>query len=251
MVRCDFPDPRCFEAMASRVGTLFPRSETRERAMAYIKGLLSQCERKNGWQLAEWLGDASPDGVQYLLERARWDPEAAREVLRQWITKYLGSPVGVLILDGTGFIMKGQHSASVQRQYSVSRTDRLAFFSATPAPGEVLSSTMNCTCPRPGHRIVNVIARPGFPMRSALPVSRNWTGACWNGRSITECLPAGSLEIPSMGATAAYATGSKNGNSFSASPCHAMSRYGGRARIATKSDPISPWAMWRLELTRH
>lgn len=118
MVCCDFPDPRCFDAMASRLGTLFPRSETRERAMAYIKGLLSQCERKNGWQLAEWLGDATPDGVQYLLERARWDPEAARDVLRQWITEYLGSPDGVLILDETGFIKKGQHSAGVQRQYS-------------------------------------------------------------------------------------------------------------------------------------
>nr|WP_087720737.1 hypothetical protein [Salinicola salarius] len=66
---------------ASRLGTLFPRSETRERAIAYIKGPLRQCERKNGWQLAEWLGDATPDGVQYLLERARWDPEAARDMM--------------------------------------------------------------------------------------------------------------------------------------------------------------------------
>ncbi|SFU73751.1 IS701 family transposase [Halomonas korlensis] len=118
MVCCDFPDSRCFDTIASRLGPLFLRSETRMRAMAYIKGLLSQCERKNGWQLAEWLGDATPDGVQYLLERARWDPEAVRDVLRQWITEYLGSPDGVLILDETGFIKKGQHSAGVQRQYS-------------------------------------------------------------------------------------------------------------------------------------
>ena len=118
MMVSDFPDFRAFDDMTSRLGTLFSRSETRERAMAYLKGLLGQCERKNGWQLAEWLGDATPDGVQYLLERARWDPEAARDVLRQWVADYLGSPDGMLILDETGFIKKGQHSAGVQRQYS-------------------------------------------------------------------------------------------------------------------------------------
>lgn len=60
-----------FDDLAARLGPLFPRSETRERALRYLQGLLSQCERKNGWHLAEWLGDASPDGVQYLLDRVR------------------------------------------------------------------------------------------------------------------------------------------------------------------------------------
>ena len=107
-----------FNGLAERLGPLFPRSETRDRALCYVQGLLSHCERKNGWHLAEWLGDKSPDGVQYLLDRARWDADAARDVLRQWVIDTLGSTEGVLVLDETGFIKKGQHSAGVQRQYS-------------------------------------------------------------------------------------------------------------------------------------
>lgn len=67
MMAADFPDSRSFDDMASRLGKLFPRFEMRE----HLKGLLGQ---RNGWQLAEWLGDAAPEGVQYLLERTRWDP---------------------------------------------------------------------------------------------------------------------------------------------------------------------------------
>jgi len=36
--------------------------------MAYIRGLLSTTERKNGWQLAELAGEATPDGMQRLRE---------------------------------------------------------------------------------------------------------------------------------------------------------------------------------------
>lgn len=104
--------------LADRLSPLFSRSETRQRAMGYIKALLSNCDRKNGWQLAEWLGDVSPDGVQYLLDRSLWDAGAARDVLRQYVIHTLGSSEGVLVLDETGFIKKGQRSAGVQRQYS-------------------------------------------------------------------------------------------------------------------------------------
>ncbi len=114
----DFSVSTLLDDVADRLGPLFPRSETRDSALRYLQGLLSQCERKNGWHLAEWLGDATPDGVQYLLDRARWDAESARDVLRQWVSDTLGSPDGVLVLDETGFIKKGQHSAGVQRQYS-------------------------------------------------------------------------------------------------------------------------------------
>src|ERR1039457_3942790 len=56
-----------------RIAGLFARSEARERSLAYLQGLLSHCERKNGWQLAEWMGEAVPYRVQHLLDRARWD----------------------------------------------------------------------------------------------------------------------------------------------------------------------------------
>lgn len=97
---------------------LFARSEVRERSLAYLEGLLSGCERKNGWQVAECVGDASPYGMQYLLGRARWDADALQARLSAYVEDKLGSPDAVLILDETGFLKKGTHSAGVQRQYS-------------------------------------------------------------------------------------------------------------------------------------
>ena len=101
-----------------RLGKLFKRPEPRQRALGYLRGLLSSVERKNSWHLAEWMGEASPDGVQHLLERAQWDADAARDVLREYVIEKLGADDGVLIVDETGFIKKGQHSVGVQRQYS-------------------------------------------------------------------------------------------------------------------------------------
>ncbi len=43
-----------------RIADLFARSEVRERSLCYLEGLLSVCERKNSWQVAEWAGEASP-----------------------------------------------------------------------------------------------------------------------------------------------------------------------------------------------
>ena len=101
-----------------RMGDLFPRAEVRERSLAYLEGLLSHCERKNSWQLAEWAGEASPYGMQYLLDRARWDAGALRARLGEYVKEELGSRDAVLVLDEIGFLKKGLHSAGVQRQYS-------------------------------------------------------------------------------------------------------------------------------------
>ena len=86
--------------------------------MAYRRGLLSPAERKNSWQLAEVSGDATPDGLQHLLRRALWDPEAVRDELRRYVIQHLGDAAAVLVLDETGFLKKGRHSAGVARQYS-------------------------------------------------------------------------------------------------------------------------------------
>jgi SRSO17 transposase len=80
--------------------------------------LLSPAERKNSWQLAEVSGDTTPDGFQHLLRRALWDPDAVRDELRTYVMQHLGDPHGVLVIDETGFLKKGQHSAGVARQYS-------------------------------------------------------------------------------------------------------------------------------------
>jgi SRSO17 transposase len=101
-----------------RLAPYFERAEPRQRAMAYLRGLLSPVERKNSWQLAEVSGDATPYGVQHLLRRARWDPDAVREELRTYILQHLRDPDAVLVIDETGFLKKGWHSAGVARQYS-------------------------------------------------------------------------------------------------------------------------------------
>jgi SRSO17 transposase len=103
-----------------RIAGLFARSEARERSLAYLQGLLSHCERKNGWQLAEWMGEAAPYRVQHLLDRARWDADAARDQVREYVLEELSDPEAVLIADETGFLKKGLHSVGVKRQYTVS-----------------------------------------------------------------------------------------------------------------------------------
>jgi SRSO17 transposase len=107
-----------FAALMARLGPRFGRIEPRQRAAAYLKGLLAPVERKNGWQLAEAAGDRTPDGVQEFLSRVRWDADAVRDDLRAYVVEHLGDPGGVLVLDETGFVKKGGKSVGVQRQYS-------------------------------------------------------------------------------------------------------------------------------------
>jgi SRSO17 transposase len=106
------------EAMHARIADRFTRPEPRQRARAYVKGLLSPVERKNGWQLAEQAGDATPDGMQRLLATYQWDADLVRNDLRRYVLEHLGDPQAVLVLDETGFLKKGTKSVGVQRQYS-------------------------------------------------------------------------------------------------------------------------------------
>ena len=96
----------------------FVRSEPRQRVRSYLAGLLSPVERKNGWQLAEQAGEATPTGMQRVLSGARWDADAVRDDLRTYVVEHLGESAGVLIIDETGFLKKGTKSVGVKRQYS-------------------------------------------------------------------------------------------------------------------------------------
>ncbi|MGB6454160.1 MAG: IS701 family transposase [Streptosporangiaceae bacterium] len=96
----------------------FAQACSRKRARAYLLGLLSRSERKNGWTIAEFAGDATPDGMQRLLNFYSWSADDVRDDLRDYVAAAIGDPGGVLIADETGFLKKGTKSAGVQRQYS-------------------------------------------------------------------------------------------------------------------------------------
>jgi SRSO17 transposase len=104
--------------MARRLAPHFARSQSRQRVMAYLRGLLSEAERTNSWQVAEACGAPNPYGFQYLLNRADWDADAVRDELRTYVIQHLEDPNCVLVLDETGFVKQGRHSAGVARQYT-------------------------------------------------------------------------------------------------------------------------------------
>lgn len=107
-----------FEEMCEHIEPVFRRPETRERAKAYIRGLLSTIKRKNGWQLSEDIGESTPYNIQYILNRASWEADELRDKLMEYVCKNIGDANGVAVLDETGFIKKGDKSVGVQRQYS-------------------------------------------------------------------------------------------------------------------------------------
>src|SRR4051812_46546334 len=81
-------------------------------------GMLSGLDRKNCPTIAEHRGDLTPDGMQHLLARARWDADAVRDDLRDYVIDAFADPHAVLVVDETGDVKKGVHSVGVQRQYS-------------------------------------------------------------------------------------------------------------------------------------
>jgi SRSO17 transposase len=103
----------------ARIAHRFGRVEVRERVRRYVAGLLGRVDRKNGWQLAEAIGEPEPRGVQRLLSEATWDAEGVRDDLRAYVIEHLGDPdSGVLIVDDTGFVKKGDKSVGVAHQYT-------------------------------------------------------------------------------------------------------------------------------------
>ena len=82
------------QELHGRIDHRFSRSESRQRVLAYLQGLLGSVERKNGWQLAEYAGDATPDGVQRLLAVYHWDADQVRDDLQGYVVEHLGDPGG-------------------------------------------------------------------------------------------------------------------------------------------------------------
>nr|WP_244421948.1 IS701 family transposase [Ktedonobacter racemifer] len=106
------------EELTARLGKHVRRAEVRSRLERYLRGLLAPVGRKNGWQMAEALGEANAHGVQRLLQEAEWDEQALRDELCRYVIEHLAGEQGVLVVDETGFLKKGKKSAGVASQYS-------------------------------------------------------------------------------------------------------------------------------------
>jgi len=107
-------------ALHTRIAPRFARPEVRARVECYLIGLLEEVGRRNGWQMAEQIGDNRPDGVQRLLNKARWDAELIRDDLRNYVVERMGHPDGVLVITEAGFPKKGVKSVGVAQQFNPS-----------------------------------------------------------------------------------------------------------------------------------
>jgi SRSO17 transposase len=101
-----------------RIAARFTRVEPRRRVRDFVLGLLSDLPRKNCWTIAEWAGEATPDGMQHLLGRAKWDADLVRDDVRDYVVEHLHDAEAVLVVDETGDVKKGAHTVGVQRQYT-------------------------------------------------------------------------------------------------------------------------------------
>jgi SRSO17 transposase len=107
-----------FSSVIDRIAPRFCRYEPLRHATELMAGMVSGLDRKNCWTIAEHRGAATPDGLQHLLSRAKWDADAVRDDLREYVIDAFGDPQAILVLDETGDIKKGVHSVGVQRQYT-------------------------------------------------------------------------------------------------------------------------------------
>ena len=107
-----------FDEVLDRIAPRFGRCEPLRNAGALMLGLVSDIDRKNCWTLAERCGHASPDRMQHLLSRAKWDADGVRDDLRSYVVDHLGDDDGILIVDETGDLKKGTHTVGTQRQYT-------------------------------------------------------------------------------------------------------------------------------------
>ncbi|GAA2593052.1 IS701 family transposase [Streptomyces axinellae] len=137
------------EELFLRFGHRFTRVELRRRTRDCVRGLLGPVGRKNSWQLAEFAGHSTPDGLQHPLAKSRWEADEIRDDLQGYVAEHLGADDGILIIDGTGFVKKGITSAGVQRQYTgtAGRTEncQIGVFAAYPPAAATLSSTASST----------------------------------------------------------------------------------------------------------
>jgi SRSO17 transposase len=102
----------------SRIRPLFSQERVAESAGKFLDGLLGNEPRKTGWMRAEAAGDSGPWRQQAVLGRGRWDADALRDLIREYVLETLAEQTGVLVIDETGFLKQGKASCGVARQYT-------------------------------------------------------------------------------------------------------------------------------------
>ena len=106
------------EGLFARLRPLFYRTESKKHAQQYVRGLLSPLARKNGWTIAEHVGEPEPTPLQRFLNLSPWDADAVLDLNREYAMEHLADPGAILVADPTGFAKKGTKSVGVQRQYT-------------------------------------------------------------------------------------------------------------------------------------
>ena len=174
------------EHVHRRVARHFVRSEPRQRVRAYLVGLLSPIERKNGWQLAEQAGEATPTGMQRVLSGSQWDAAAVRDDLRAYVIEHLSDPMGVLIIDETGFLKKGTKLVGVKRQYSgtagwIENCQIGVLLAYASGSGRTFLGR-ELYLPKEWADDAERREEVGVPTDVTFRPSRNWRARCWSGR---------------------------------------------------------------------
>jgi SRSO17 transposase len=198
-----------FDKAGARIAKHFPRVEVQRRATAFVKTLLSDVERKNGWQTAERLGEAGPSAVQHLLGRSRWEPDALRDELVAYVGETLGDPGGVLVVDETGFVKKGRHSVGVARQYSGAagriENGQIGVFLGDASPKGHALVDRALYLPKEWAEDAARRAAAGVPRVSRSPPRSRSRGGWSNAWSRRGCPPSGSPPTRSTAPTTASA----------------------------------------------
>jgi SRSO17 transposase len=102
----------------ARIRWLFTQERVAASAGLFLDGLLSDERRKTGWMRAEAAGDPGPWRQQAILGRGRWDADALRDIVRDYVVEHLATDDAVLVIDETGFLKQGRASCGVGRQYT-------------------------------------------------------------------------------------------------------------------------------------
>jgi hypothetical protein len=182
---------------------LFTQERVAASAGLFLDGLLGEERRKTGWMRAEAAGDPGPWRQQAILGRGRWDADALRDIVREYVVETLAEPNAVLVVDETGFLKQGKASCGVARQYTGSAGKitncQIGVFAAYVSGRGTPLSIGPSICPRPGPTIRRAGLRRMYRRRLPSRPSHTWRAPWSSGPSRRGCRLPGWSATASMG----------------------------------------------------